>query len=161
MDKENKTRRLLFRVGTVLVLVGICVWMMIVGRGHTVYFDNKKLEYNGETYEPAHKITVFVKDEQVAKLNKKDRGMATTIGQNFTFTLKIMKEKKGEETEETFTIKLPYNLDGIVINLPGFLAGLPEDAWMSEFVPLATTVEEETEEIPGGDEFEMEGLGDF
>lgn len=32
---------------------------------------------------------------------------------------------------------------------------------MSEYVPLATTVEEETEEIPGGDEFEMEGLGDF
>ena len=97
MDKENKTRRLLFRIGTVLILVGICVWMIIVGRGHTVYFDNKKLEYEGETYEPPYKITVFVKGEQVAKLNKKDRGMATTIGQNFGFTLQIMKEKKGEE----------------------------------------------------------------
>ena len=157
----NKTRSLLFRLGTVLVLVGICAWMMIVGRGHTVYFDNKKLEYEGETYEPPYKITVFVKDEQVAKLNKKDRGMATTIGQNFRMTLRIMQEKKGEETEETYDIKLPYNLDGIVINLPGFLAGLPEDAWMSEFVSLATTVEEETEEVPGTDEFTMDELGDF
>ena len=157
----NKTRSLLFRLGTVLVLVGICAWMMIVGRGHTVYFDNKKLEYEGETYEPPYKITVFVKDKQVAKLNKKDRGMATTIGQNFRMTLRIMQEKKGEETEETYDIKLPYNLDGIVINLPGFLAGLPEDAWMSEFVSLATTVEEETEEVPGTDEFTMDELGDF
>jgi len=157
----NKTRSLLFRLGTVLVLIGICAWMMIVGRGHTVYFDNKKLEYEGETYEPPYKITVFVKDEQVAKLNKKDRGMATTIGQNFRMTLRIMQEKKGEETEETYDIKLPYNLDGIVINLPGFLAGLPEDAWMSEFVSLATTVEEETEEVPGTDEFTMDELGDF
>jgi hypothetical protein len=157
----NKTRSLLFRLGTVLVLVGICAWMMIVGRGHTVYLDNKKLEYEGETYEPPYKITVFVKDEQVAKLNKKDRGMATTIGQNFRMTLRIMQEKKGEETEETYDIKLPYNLDGIVINLPGFLAGLPEDAWMSEFVSLATTVEEETEEVPGTDEFTMDELGDF
>ena len=160
MDKTEKTRRLLFRLGTVLILIGICVCMMIVGRGHTVYFDNKKLEYEGETYEPAHKITVFVKDEQVAKLNKKDRGMATTIGQNFSFTLQIMKEKKGEETEAICEIKLPYNLDGIVINLPGFLAGLPEEAWMSEFVPLVTA-EEETEEVPSGDEFEIEGLDDF
>ena len=157
----NKTRSLLFRLGTVLVLVGICAWMMIVGRGHTVYFDNKKLEYEGETYEPPYKITVFVKDEQVAKLNQKDRGMATTIGQNFRMTLRIMQEKKGEETEETYDIKLPYNLDGIVINLPGFLAGLPEDAWRSEFVSLATTVEEETEEVPGTDEFTMDELGDF
>ena len=157
----NKTRSLLFRLGTVLVLIGICAWMMIVGRGHTVYLDNKKLEYEGETYEPPYKITVFVKDEQVAKLNKKDRGMATTIGQNFRMTLRIMQEKKGEETEETYDIKLPYNLDGIVINLPGFLAGLPEDAWMSEFVSLATTVEEETEEVPGTDEFTMDELGDF
>ena len=158
---SSKMRSLLFRLGTVLVLVGICAWMMIVGRGHTVYLDNKKLEYEGETYEPPYKITVIVKDEQVAKLNKKDRGMATTIGQNFRMTLRIMKEKKGEETEETYDIKLPYDLDGIVVNLPGLMAGLPEDAWMSEFVSLATTVEEETEEVPGTDEFTMDELGDF
>ena len=158
---SSKMRSLLFRLGTVLILVAICAWMMIVGRGHTVYLDNKKLEYEGETYEPPYKITVIVKDEQVAKLNKKDRGMATTIGQNFRMTLRIMKEKKGEETEETYDIKLPYDLDGIVVNLPGLMAGLPEDAWMSEFVSLATTVEEETEEVPGTDEFTMDELGDF
>ena len=159
---SSKMRSLLFRLGTVLILVGICAWMMIVGRGHTVYLDNKKLEYEGETYEPPYKITVIVKDEQVAKLNKKDRGMSTTIGQNFRMTLRIMKEKKGEETEETYDIKLPYDLDGIVVNLPGLMAGLPEDAWMSEFVSLATTVEEETEEeVPGTDEFTMDELGDF
>lgn len=157
----NKTRSLLFRIGTVLVLVGICVWMMIIGRGHTVYFDNKKLEYEGETYEPPYKITVIVKGEQVAKLNKKDRGMATTIGQNFRMTLRIMKEKKGEETEETYDIRLPYDLDGIVINLPGYLAGLPEEAWMSEFIPLATSADEETEEVPGTDEFALDEIGDF
>ena len=157
----NKMRSLLFRIGTVLVLVGICVWMMLVGRGHTVYFDNKKLEYGGETYEPPYKVTVFVKGEQVAKLNKKDRGMATTIGQNFRMTLRIMKEKKGEETEETYDIRLPYDLDGIVINLPGYLAGLPEEAWMSEFIPLATSADEETEEVPGTDEFALNEIGDF
>ena len=31
MDKASKTRRLLFRLGTVLILIGICVVMMIIG----------------------------------------------------------------------------------------------------------------------------------
>ena len=157
----NKTRRLLFRIGTVLILIGICVLMMIIGRGHTVYFDNKKLEYEGTTYDPPYKVTIFVKDQQVAKLNAKERGMATTIGQNFEMTLRIMEVKGSDEVTETYAIKLPYNLDGIVINLPAYLAGLPEEAWMSEFVPIATESSAEDEEVPGGDEFEMDDVGDF
>ena len=87
--------------------------------------------------------------------------MATTIGQNFAMTLKITQEKGGDEVIETYQLKLPYNMDGIVINLPAYLEGLPEEAWMSEFVPVATESSPEDEEVPGGDEFEMEDLGDF
>ena len=36
----NKTRMLLFRLGTLAILVAIAAVMMIVGRGHTVYLDN-------------------------------------------------------------------------------------------------------------------------
>ena len=161
MDNANKTRRLLFRLGTVLILIGICAVMMIIGRGHTVYFDNKQLEYNGTTCECPYKIKVLVKDEQVANLKAKERGMATTIGQNFAMTLKITQEKGGDEVVETYQLKLPYNMDGIVVNLPAYLAGLPEEVWMSEFVPVATSSDAEEEEVPGGDEFELDDLGDF
>ena len=104
---------------------------------------------------------MLVKGEQVANLKAKERGMATTIGQDFEMTLKITQEKGGDEVEETYSLKLPYNLDGIVINLPAYLAGLPEDVWMSEFVPVATSSDAEEEEVPGGDEFELDDLGDF
>ena len=156
----NKTRRLLFRLGTLLLLLAIAACMMVIGRGHTVYFDNKKLEYEGVTYEAPYKVTVYVGGEQVAKLNAKERGMATTIGQNFEMELKIMEVKGGDETRETYQIKLPRNLDGIVVNLPAYLAGLPKEAWMSEFVPL-TTQETVEEEVPASDEFGMEDIGDF
>ena len=156
----NKTRRLLFRLGTVLLLLVIAAWMMVIGRGHTVYFDNKKLEYEGTTYDPPYKVTVYVGGEQVAKLNAKERGMATTIGQDFEMELKIMEVKGGDETRETYKIKLPRSIDGIVVNLPAYLAGLPDEAWMSEFVPL-TPQEDTAEEAPGGDEFGMEDIGDF
>ena len=157
----NKTRRLMFQIGTVLLLLVIAACMMVIGRGHTVYFDNKTLEYDGTTYDAPYKVTVYVGGEQAAKLNAKERGMATTIGQNFEMELKIMEVKGGDETRETYQLKLPRSIDGIVVNLPSFLAGLPEEAWMSEFVPIVPESSSEEEEVPGGDEFEMEDLGDF
>lgn len=158
----DKTRRILFRVAAVAILVAIAAVMMIVGRGHTVYLDNKNMEYEGESYNSPYKVVVKVKDKQVAKLYARERGSATNIGQSFTMTLEITQEKGGDEVVSTHTIKLPYSLDGIVVNLPGYLAGLPEEAWMSEFVPIATEAEAAEEEPPAenefGDSFE---LGDF
>ena len=144
-----KKRTLFFRLGAIAILLAIAAVMMVIGRGHTVYFDNKKLEVNGETY------------ERVAKLYDKERGMATWIGQNFEMMLEITQEKGGDETTETYQIKLPYNMDGIVINIPGFLAGLDQDAYISQFVPVATEeTTTEDEELPG-DEFGIDIEGDI
>ena len=88
--------------------------------------------------------------------------MATWIGQDFEMTLEITQEKGGDETTQTYQIKLPYNMDGIVINLPGFLAGLDQDAYITEFVPVATEETDTTgeEELPG-DEFGIDIEGDI
>jgi len=151
----NKKRMLLFRIASVLLLIAISACMMVVGRGHTVYLDNKTLEYGGNSYKAPYKVTVIVHGEQAAKLYEKERGSATNIGQSFSMTLKVMQEKGGPELEYDYRIKIPYKLDGIVVNIPGLMAGLPEEAWQSEFVPITTEADDADEEIPGGDEFEM------
>ena len=140
-------RKWMFRLGTVLVLIAIAACMMVIGRGHTVYFDNKKLEYEGETYDTYRRINVFVGGEQVAKLSAKDRGMASFMGQSFSFDLEITKEKGDDPVTNTYHIKVPYGRDGTVLNLPGLLAGLPEDAYTTEFVPVEPEPSAEDEEI--------------
>lgn len=154
---KAKTRRILFSLLLVLILAVIAAAMMVIGRGHTVYFDNKTLEdYQGQEYKAFEKVVVTVKGEQVAKLNKRDRGMAIWIGQNFKMTLEITEKKGDEPRTQEVSIKLPYSVDGIVVNLPAYLAGLPEEAWFSEFVPVVT--EEPAEDVPGeGGEFGLEG----
>ena len=149
---SNKSRRILFCTGAVLLLVLIAGLMFIVGRGHTVYLDNKTLEYNGQTYSAMHKIEVVQNGKTLTKLNKRERGMATNIGQNFKITLIVTKEKKGAEETREIQLKLPYSMDGIIVNLPGYLADLPQEAYLSEFISTAETepVEEET---PAEDEF--------
>ncbi|MBQ8973071.1 MAG: hypothetical protein IJ074_08340 [Clostridia bacterium] len=152
-----KMRKFLFRALTVALLVAIGAVMMVIGRGHTMYFDNKKLEYNGETYDALRRINVSVNGEQVAKLSAKDRGMATFTGGSLTFDLEVIREKGAESEFYTYTLGVPYGQDGTVVNLIGLLEELPEEAWKSEFVPVAT-VEEDDEEIIT-DEFDLTGEG--
>lgn len=142
----KKRRTLLFRLGAVLILLIIAGAMMVIGRGHTVYLDNKTMDYNGQTYHSFYKAVVYVDGEQIAKLRDKDRGMSTCIGQQFEMTLEITKEKGGSEETYQVSMALPYNMDGVAVNLPAFLAGLPEEAYLSEFVITAPETEEAGEE---------------
>ena len=151
-------RKWMFRIGTVLVLLAVAACMMVIGRGHTMYFDNKKLEYNGETIDTYRRINVFVNGEQVAKLSAKDRGMATFTGQKLTFEIEATKEKGDDPVTYTYTVKVPYGQDGTVLNLPGMIAGLPEEAYTAVFVPVATEEDDADAEIIT-DEFGMGAEG--
>ena len=44
-------RRIVFVAVAIALLVAIAACMMVIGRGHTMYFDNKKLEYEGQEYD--------------------------------------------------------------------------------------------------------------
>lgn len=144
-------RKWMFRLGTIVVLLAIAACMMVIGRGHTVYFDNKKMEYDGQEIDTYRRINVFVNGEQVAKLSAKDRGMATFTGQSFSFDVEVTKNKGDDPVTYTFPLKVPYGMDGIVLNLPGMIEGIPEEAYASEFVPVAT--EEAVDEEIVTDEF--------
>ena len=124
MKNKASKRTLIIQLAAVVVLVVIAYIMTIIGRGHTVYLDNKKLEYNGQTYDTPYKVVVYQDGEQIAKLYDRERGSTTCIGQKLTLTLEITQQKGGSETTEVYTLSLPRNMDGIIINLPAYLAGL-------------------------------------
>ena len=150
--KSKKT--LLIRIISIAVLIAIAAAMFVIGRGHTVYFDNKDLEVDGTFYEAPYQIEVFVNDESVAKLKSGDRGMVSTMGQDFSMVLHITPEKDAKKVGSAVALKLPYNLDGIILNLPALLGGAGEDVYLEEFIP-APVVEDADEEVIVTDEFEM------
>ena len=154
---KNKTRSWIIRAAFLLVLVLIAVVMLRIGRGHTVYFDNRALDYQGTTTAAPYKITVTVNGEQISKLYEKERCSVTNIGDKLELTLEVMQQKGGSETTATYTLKLPHNLDGVIINLPGYIAGLPEEAYLEEFIPAPST-DLDDEEAPVTDDM---GLGDM
>ena len=56
-----KNKSLIYKIVLVLVLVAICFIMIYIGRGHTLYFDNKAMDVNGITINPPYRVKVFVK----------------------------------------------------------------------------------------------------
>lgn len=152
----NKKKTLLIRILAVVVLLIIAAIMLVIGRGHAIYLDNKDVEYNGTTYKAPYKVEVTVKDEKVANLHEDERGAADCIGQNFKMVLEITEKKGGESTFQELKVKLPYDMDGIILNIPALLAELPEEAYLEEFVPTPAEEEVGDEEI-NTDEFQNMG----
>lgn len=144
----NKTRIIMFRLSAVVILIAVALVMLRIGRGHTIYLDNKTFDYNGQTYSAPYRITVTVDGEEAARLQRRERGEAVCIGQTFTMDLLIRQDQNGEEEQKSVTLPLPYDMDGIIISLPAVLAGLPQEVYLTEFVPIPEEPSEEDEQIP-------------
>ena len=62
---KTTKRSWIIRIAFVLVLVLVAVLMLRIGRGHTVYFDNRAVDKGGQSVEAPYKITVYVNGEQL------------------------------------------------------------------------------------------------
>ncbi len=158
MKNDPKKKTLVIRLLVLLFVLLIAASMFVIGRGHTVYFDNKTLEAAGQTFESIYSVEVLVDGERVAKLRDNERGMTTTMGQKFAMELSVKNEKGADPSRVKVTLSLPYNMDGIIINIPAMLKGQGSDVYMSEFIPTPSEEELEEEEVVTD---ETEGLMDF
>lgn len=155
---KTTKRSWIIRIAFILVLVLVAVLMLRIGRGHTVYFDNRALDKDGQSVAAPYKITVYVNGEQISKLYDKERCMVTNIGDSLELTVEVMQQKGGSETTETYKLTLPHSIDSVIINLPAYMAGLPEEVYLEEFIP-APSADLDDEEVPNTED-DM-GLGDI
>lgn len=150
---KNK-RRLLFRAAAIVIILAIAAVMFVIGRGHTIYFDNKETSYNGQAVEPFYKVVVTVGDQKPAKLSAGDRGMGEVMGQKLSMTVEITDTEGASPHAHKVSMSIPYNMDGITINVPALMAGMPEEAYLSEFIIEVPDTGATDEEIVT-DEFDL------
>ena len=52
----KNTRKIIFRILALAIVIAVAACMFVIGRGHTIYFDNKELTGpDGTVYEPWYK----------------------------------------------------------------------------------------------------------
>ena len=147
----NKVRKILFTIGLVAILVAISITCLIVGRGHTVYIDNKKTD-NYDAYEY---IEVFYKGEKVTTLAKNERTVVSCIGQNLDLDLIVTKKRNSMDEEIKVSIKLPYSLDNITLSLNTYLENPEDPDCLTEFVSLIDMAQADEEIDLSGDDMGM------
>lgn len=151
-------RQTLFIIGTVVLLIGIAAWMMVIGRGHIIYVDNKTIEYNGTEYKAYNLVELSAKGNQNQEAFARDRIQFKCVGQNLKIEYAASKKSASIPEEGTLKKKIPYSWDAAVINLPAYFAGLPEEVWFTEFVQVPSKVDKSATEEIVLDEF---GTGNF
>ncbi len=156
---KTSGRALAARLGAVVLLLAVAAVMMVIGRGHTIYLDNKTYEGGSQTLESFYKVTIYSGSEKVGTLSKRDRGMTTNIGQSCTLTFDVVREKDGQPERFTAKLDLPYSMDGILINIPAYVAGLSQEEYLSEHIIEVPEVEEDAEAEVEGDV--LPGMDDF
>ena len=80
------------------------------------------------------------------------------MGQKLTMELVVTEEKNGEAVQMKVTQPLPYNMDGIILNVPAMLNGASQDQYISEFISVPSEADAAEEVVVTDD---TAGLMDF
>lgn len=159
MKKPNLSRRHLFQMATVIVVLIIAVLMYVIGRQHTVLLDNKTIEHEGKTYPAFSIVEVEVDREGELELAARDRDKAEVMGQRHkirvTYTDKLFEEHVVE-----LKFKVPIGQDMVLISLPALVADLDESVWMQPYFPPTAAVAPQVEAAPAEDDLGVD-LGTF
>ena len=147
------SKSMLYKILTVVAILILAAVMMIIGRGHTIYLDNKAMD----SYSAYYRTDIDVKNNEVQKLSARERGSATFMGQSVKVTVTYMETKNSQKKTETFKIKVPYGWDGIIINLPALIKGLDKSVYMTQFIETPVEVSA-TDETVVTDEFAVSDI---
>lgn len=146
-----------YRLGSLALILIIAVLMFIVGRGHTLYVDNKTFETPAGTFEALYRTDVYVSEssDEMQQLSARERSAFKFMGQTATLNIEYRTVRNGEKKQAVYKLRVPYNLDGIVINVPALLAGQGPDIYMYEFVSVSDVAPAADAETVVTDEFSV------
>jgi len=151
MPKFKFTRRHLFQLVAIILVLILGVVMYIVGKQHTILLDNKTLETGGKTYQAFSIVEVEVNRGESIELAARDRDKAEVMGQKNRITV-VYTDKSFEEHKLVTDFSVPLEQDMVLVNIPALVGGADESVWMQPYeVPTLAVVPEAepvvTEEI--------------
>jgi hypothetical protein len=159
MSKIAFTRRNLFQLAAVVVILVIAVVMFIIGRQHTILLDNKTIEHEGKSYAAFSIVTVEVNKEGELELAARDRDKAEVMGQRHKIRV-VYTDNTFQEHELVHKFKVPIGQDMVLISIPALVAQLDEAIWLQDYFPPTAAVAPQAETPPAEDDLGLD-LGTF
>ena len=138
--KEIFDLRFFVRLGCIVVIIALAIFLYFYGKQRTLYVDNWSTEINGESYRYLDWAEAEVDDLGKSEFNPRVRHGVQLRGRTHTIT--IATEDDNFNLIELDPIEFRLPADQSIISLPALVAGLPVEECIQEFIP-------EVVEIPG------------
>jgi hypothetical protein len=122
------------RAGLLICLVVLSCFLFYIGKGHTIYIDTNALTVDGKEYKSAETIEVSIDGKEAESMGRAERTMTLVGGPGHTITIEVV---SGDERKVEQRFTLPTFMDSALVSVPAILAGLPEQHWVSAFVPAS------------------------
>ncbi len=124
------------RLGVIVVVILLAVFLYHYGKQHTIYVDNRTTEIDGVSYKALEWAEVSVDGMEAEEYSPRTRREATVTRQKHTIHVLYEDEDFNQfEIEAEFSV--PLNENQVVLSLPALVAGLGEDKYITEFIPMA------------------------
>lgn len=147
MKKVHLSRRHLYQLIAVVVVLLIGVIMFVIGKQHILLLDNKTLESNGKTYPAFSIVEVQVNRIESLELGPRDRDRADVRGQRHKITVRYT-DRSFEEHELVVKFKVPLSQEMVLISLPALVGGAEESVWLQPYeIPVLLTMPVDDEPI--------------
>jgi hypothetical protein len=119
-----RTRRMALRAALCVALVAFGVWMVFVGKRHTLVFDNQELSRQGVVF-PAVKGARVTAGGTVVEVDAEDRGAAEVIGMNHRIVFEICDERGSVVRKIDVPLRLRFEKT-VILSLPLLSKGAPD-----------------------------------
>ena len=131
--KEIFDIRFFVRLGCIVVIIALAIFLYFFGKQRTLYVDNWTTEINGESYRYLDWAEVQIDDLGAQEYNPRVRRGVDLRGRTHTIT--ITTEDENFNLIELDPIEFTLPADESIISVPGLVAGLPVEDCIKEFIP--------------------------
>lgn len=124
------------RLGVIIVIILLAVFLYHYGMQHTVYVDNRTIEIDGVSYKALDWAQATVDENKTQEYSARTRREETVKRQTHKIHV-IYEDEDFNQFEFEAEFKLPVNEKQVVLSLPALVAGLDQSKYLTEFVPMA------------------------
>ena len=138
--KEIFDLRFFVRLGCIVAIILLAVFLYNFGKQRTLLVDNWTTEINGTSYRAEDWAKVEVDDLGTQEYAPRMRISIPLRGR--THTIKITYDDRSYNEIELPVVEFSLPYDATLISIPGLVAGLPVEECLSELVVQAPPAEE-------------------
>jgi len=127
------SRSLIQRMCVVLVLAAISVYLIYIGKGHTLFLDTNMITIDGKELRSYASATVSVNGNKLkSSMGRAERVRVNVSGPKHTIEI-VDDADTDRKVKKTFTIST--FMDRVVVSIPAILADASAEYWITQFTP--------------------------